>query len=522
MENKIGFKIQKIFSSSIMIIVAIITFLIGFFAIGKTVFFNLVINFSSELCFVKQDNIFLNVLFALLVLAVLYFLYKFVLPKINKKVLFIAMLIVTLSVSFWWVNYLRLEPISDQYMVNFCAQKLLDGDLASILDSGNYLSRNPHQLGFVLYLSAVFKIFNTRNLLFIQNLNVVFSAICVISMYLIVKEIFEEDIIHKISIFFIGFFALYFMFFSPHVYGNLPGLAFGLISLLFTLKYLNSGKYRNLVVVGITITLSYLLKNNYEIFLIAIIIELLLKSLKDLEFKTALCVLGIIVTVFGVKAIMYTGFKACTGYSLDNGVPVTSYIYMGIAEPDTLTPGWYTGDVEGIYNKSGYSKEKSKEMTKELMSDRLDYLVKNPSYTYGYFHSKLDTTWLNPTFQSIWCSTPGIVLEQDPDYNKYVAPKQLLISIVCGKAFSLEERAMDVFQILTFIGASFALFISFKEGSLNKMLLPIVFLGGFAFHFIWETKAIYVLQYFYMLIPFAVYGIYKLFLSIENKVKSAK
>ena len=28
-----------------------------------------------------------------------------------------------------------------------------------------------------------------------------------------------------------------------------------------------------------------------------------------------------------------------TGYSLNTGVPMTSYIYMGIAEPFTLTPG---------------------------------------------------------------------------------------------------------------------------------------------------------------------------------------
>lgn len=56
------------------------------------------------------------------------------------------------------------------------------------------------------------------------------------------------------------------------------------------------------------------------------------------------------------------------------------------------------------------------------------------------------------------------------------------------------------------------------------MLLPLIFLGGFTFHLIWETKAIYVLQYFYLLVPYAAFGIYQMFITIEcfieNKFKA--
>lgn len=365
---------------------------------------------------------------------------------------------------------------------------------------------------------AIFKIFNTRNPIYAQNLAVIYSAVCAMTLYLIVKEIFEEDIVHKIALLFITFFSIYFAFFCPHVYGNIPGLMFGLIALLFTLKFVNSNKSWHLVLIAISITISYLLKSNYEIFLFAIIIELLLKFLKELKLKSIIGVLGIITLVFGLKAFLYNYFENKTGYSLDTGVPMTSYIYMGIAEPVTLTPGWYTGDVENIYIQSNYDKEKSAEITEELMSKRLEYLANNPKYTYDYFRSKLQTTWLNPTFQVFWCSTPSIILDLDPVYNAYIAPQKLLISILCGKAFRIEERIMDVYQILIFLMASFALFMSFKEGNLKKMFLPIIFLGGFIFHFIWETKSIYVLQYFYLLIPYASYGVYKLFEIIDKKI----
>ena len=192
---------------------------------------------------------------------------------------------------------------------------------------------------------------------------------------------------------------------------------------------------------------------------------------------------------------------------------------MGIAKPVTLAPGWYTGDVENIYKDSNYNKEKSGEITKKLMDKRLEYLKNNPSYTADYFYQKLQTTWLNPTFQTLWCSTPSIALEQNPDYNAYIASQKLIISILCGTAFKIEERIMDIYQITVFLTSTLALLLLFKQGELEKALLPIVFLGGFIFHLIWETKSIYVLQYYYLLIPFATYGVYKLFKIIDNKIE---
>lgn len=513
-------KIQKNFSSIILFMVAIISFVIGLLAIIKTAYFNLVINFANEKTSIKLDNIFLNIIFTLIIIGFFYFLYKKILPKINKKILFILMLVFSLSIGFWWVNYIKFRPIADQSLVVYCAEKFLDHDVKTILEPGEYLNRNPHQLGFVVYLMTIFKIFNTRNPIVAQNLAVLYSAISEIILYFIVKEIFEEDIVHKIALIFIIFFSIYFAFFCTHVYGNIPGLMFGLIALLFTLKFLESNKYWHLAIVAVTITISYLLKSNYEIFLFAIVIELLLKALKDWNIKNVFTAIVLFILVFGLKSILYNHFEKATGYSLDTGVPMTSYIYMGIAEPVTLTPGWYTGDVEIIYNQSGYDSKKSEEITEEVLKNRLKYLASNPKYTYDFFKNKLQTTWLNPTFQVFWCSTPSTLLDLDPAYNSRIAPKKLLISILCGRAYNIEERAMDIYQILIFLSASLALFTIFKEGSLKRMLLPIIFLGGFIFHFIWETKAIYVLQYFYLLLPYAAFGLYKLLLLIDNKIKN--
>ena len=70
--------------------------------------------------------------------------------------------------------------------------------------------------------------------------------------------------------------------------------------------------------------------------------------------------------------------------------------------------------------------------------------------------------------------------------------------------------------------AAIGIFNTSKELDLKKSLLPIIFLGGFLFHIIWETKAIYVIQYYYILLPFGAYGINYVVDKIKDKSKKAE
>lgn len=139
-------KFQKILCRIVMILSAIIALTIGIYAIIKTSYFEITINFAGEESKLKFDNIFLNILYTIITVEFIYFCYRFILPKFNKKVLLILTLIFSLALGFWWVNYIKLKPISDQSMVIFCAEKILDNDLKAILNPGEYLNRNPHQL----------------------------------------------------------------------------------------------------------------------------------------------------------------------------------------------------------------------------------------------------------------------------------------------------------------------------------------------------------------------------------------
>lgn len=78
-----------------------------------------------------------------------------------------------------------------------------------------------------------------------------------------------------------------------------------------------------------------------------------------------------------------------------------------------------------------------------------------------------------------------------------------------GKLYKVEEQYFNNYQIIAFIASGYGLWKLAKEKENGKVLLPMIFLGGFVFHIVWETKAIYVIQYYFLLIPYMAFGMVK-------------
>ena len=77
-----------------------------------------------------------------------------------------------------------------------------------------------------------------------------------------------------------------------------------------------------------------------------------------------------------------------------------------------------------------------------------------------------------------------------------------------GKIYDVEEVLFNSFEIVVFIFAGIGIFkLAKNKENVSKYLLAIIFIGGLLFHRIWETKAIYVIQYYYLLLPYTAFGI---------------
>lgn len=69
----------------------------------------------------------------------------------------------------------------------------------------------------------------------------------------------------------------------------------------------------------------------------------------------------------------------------------------------------------------------------------------------------------------------------------------------------------DYYVEIIFVGFAAAMFFAIKrKKDLCFLAIPLVILGGFAYHLLFEAKSQYILVYFFMMIPYAAWGYYRL------------
>ena len=105
-----------------------------------------------------------------------------------------------------------------------------------------------------------------------------------------------------------------------------------------------------------------------------------------------------------------------------------------------------------------------------------------------------------------------------------IQSNKILLIIFNGKLHSIINYCLSIFEILVFAMASFSTIYDIKHKNINyqNFILILCFLGGFMFHFIWETKCIYVIPFFFLLLPSSANGLALIFNLIDNKLINKK
>lgn len=516
MENKFQNSINFLLKYGLKI-VSIIVGIIGILSIFITAYFDCTFYHPAEKTYFKYSLGILEILISLFVIFLIAILNKKILKKIPSLAILLTILSVCILVFIIWINAMKLNPETDQKMIHDMAIALLDNNISSFTSTAQYLFLYPFQFGLTLFVSTIYKIFG-HNYLYIEYINAFCSIINMIILYYISKIIFKNETIQKILVFLLGGFSLYWMFFNVHFYGNIIGLTLALLSLLFTLLYLEKEKLYFLVPTGLFIALSIIIKSNYNIFLCGIILILLLDIIKKWNLKTLAIIPIFLISYFTINLCYNITFNKLTNIDTKKaGVPMISYVYMGMSEPTDLSPGWYNSATIDLFRENNYDVEKTSKESKKLIQERLSFFIKNPKDFISYYSEKIGSTWLNPTFQTIWCSLPGVRYRYYEEYANYISYHGKALSMVGGNLAKVEEKYFDIYQIIIFIFAGLGIFKIAKDFDLKKALIPIIFIGGFLFHILWETKAIYVIQYYFILLPYAAFGINYLINKINTK-----
>lgn len=390
-------------------------------------------------------------------------------------------------------------PKFDQRNVIEIAAAFNSGDYTA-LSPGEYVFSNPHQIGIVLYFQILSFLFGELNYIafgLVNSLWIALTYYCIIKIGVIVLPNIVE---WKLSV--LCFLFVPYMFYATFLYGTVPGLCLALYSIYFLLKYQwikKKGVY--LLLSSFFMGLAIIIKSNYIIFFIAEVLYLLvcgiqkllvLKKLKGsvVELRCIL-LLSLVVFLSDISMDMYLT-QLNNGVEI-SGVPMSAYIAMGIQD-GKAAPGWYNGYNHTVFQNNNYEYADADKEAKEKIVEIFASYPQNISSTLSFYVKKIQSQWNNPTFQSLWIQ----------DDRLGVNGLEWIVSGCWGRL--IYTIFTNLLQSIILCGTLFFVIFGYRKEDWSRLLLSVVFIGGFLFHIVWEAKTIYVIPFFLLLLPMCISG----------------
>lgn len=172
------------------------------------------------------------------------------------------------------------------------------------------------------------------------------------------------------------------------------------------------------------------------------------------------------------------------------GIPMTAWIAMGLQD-GKAAPGWYNAYNNSIYEDNDYDFEKTEAAVIEEMKRIVGHYPQDITTSISFFVKKVSSQWNNPTFQSLW------ILEDRGNDDNW---------LLHGNGRYFYTLWVNLLQTWILAGTLFYAVLRFKTSSLQEMILPMTFLGGFIFHLFWEAEGLYSILYFPLLLPLSICG----------------
>lgn len=425
---------------------------------------------------------------------------KIKLQKKGKLALVVCAIIIYVVLNVFWIQTSKVVPLADQREVHQIAEKIVNGQMDELKQS-KYLQLNPQQIGTSYFIATIYTVFHSTNYAIIQYLNVICNVVSIITLYLIIKHFFKEYAFNKYIYFMISLTFIPFILLSTFVYGDYIGLMLSILAIYTIMKYTQTRKMRFLMISAILMAISYIIKSNYLIFILAFIIYLILDWIEQKNWKDIIAIILFILITLFPNTILKNVIANQLDINHSKSIPTSAYIYMGMNE-GTRANGWYNATMDYAWNDidSAYT------YYPEKIKERVTQLIKNPIYTFKFYAKKTISMWSEVTYGSIWYNLPFQASNHD-EFLGLMGENIIFSSICQGKLnliFILYQKAL---VLLIFFGAAIAIWKNRRTMSLNVILLITIFLGGFFFHVIWEAKSRYILPYVFILIPISVIGI---------------
>ena len=450
------------------------------------------------------------------------YLYKDEKRKKLRKILFISAISIYIIADILWTIFVRAPIVGDQVHVNSMGQLFYRGFDEEIINSDTYagiplreyIQAYNQQIPQAFLYSLFFRLIHIDEFGTPRALNVIAIIIILVAIYKIGNLISKKHKVNKVRlmVLFLTFISLPML--STFVYGDIPSLAFSLLSVYYMMKFVDylNNKDRNIdkpiqgtitvkenaqkylgeiyfTLATIFSMIAYMFRMNSLIFVIATVIYLLFNLFTKITSKTAKenITNALVIVIYVVMSILPAQFVNdyyINKYNLDENkaYPNISYILMGMSE-SWRGNGWYNEDIgePALKNPQGI-----KEEYENKIKDRLTYFSQNIGYTFRFYTMKLASMWSENTYSAVRLN---LLHESEDDYLN-----------VIKEPLNFYQKAL---LILMCVCSIIVLIQNRKNLSPEIIYLLLIFMGGFAFHILWEAKSRYIIPYIVVLIPIA-------------------
>lgn len=433
--------------------------------------------------------------------------------KIRRIITIVAIVLYALFNIIWVVTVLT-PVVGDQIHACNLAQTFYRGNYEEFLPNltyagiplSEYMQAYHQQISLAFAFSLLFRILHFDWFVIFREVNVFADLLIIFALYKIVSHLAKKYEVNKTLFFTLILTFISLPLLSTFIYGDTPSLALCLFAVYFMMKYTETKKIKYPIFASLLTCFAYMMRMNSLIFIIATVIYLVLalfKEFKNITWKDnlikSLVILGYITISILPTTLVQNYYLNKFDLDKSKEYPSISYVYMAMMEGPRAN-GWYN---EGIGEPALRDPEGKKIEYLEKIKERLTYFAKNPGYTFDFYTKKLASMWAENTYSAVENNMVGDVYKLDWLSAPLTFYQKALLLTTC---------------ILCLV----VLIQNRKDLSLEILFLITIFIGGFAFHILWEAKSRYIIPYIVVLIPVASVAVKGDFAKVVNKLKAKK
>lgn len=415
--------------------------------------------------------------------------------KNMRKYLLIGVIVIYAVFNIVWVIMVNPRVIADSIHVCNIAQAFYRDNVEEILPNmtyaqipiSQYMEAYHQQISLSFIYSIIFRVLHFDVMEILRIFNIISNIFIVIALYMINNQLSKTYKTNKtlLLVLILTFISLPML--NTFIYGDIPSLALCLFAVYFMMKYTETKKIKYPIFSSIFTMIAYMMRMNSLIFIIATVIYLLMNLFKDILKRTykenlinILIIVSYIVISIIPASLVQNYYLGKYNIDKDKSYPTISYLLMAMEESPRGN-GWYS---EEIAENALRNSQDVKDEYINRIKDRISYFLENLGYTFNFYTMKITSMWTENTYSAIRNNVLGesTYFENAIEPLTFYQKTLLVLSCLCCLIVLIQNR---------------------KNISLDLIFLITIFIGGFAFHILWEAKSRYIIPYVVILIPVA-------------------